>query len=59
MIFNETVNVSLSDYKCGSCILYIVLFFLFFVTIVIISAICIYFYWYSKESHDQLCLKIR
>ena len=42
MIYNETVNVSLSDYKCGPCI---------------ISAVFIYFHWYLKESNDQLYLK--
>ena len=57
MIYNETINVSSSDYRCGSCTLYIVLFVVFLVTSVIISAVFIYFYWYLKDSHDQLCLK--
>ena len=57
MIYNETVKVSLSDYKCGSCTLYIVLFVVFLVTSVIISAIFISFHWYLKESNDQSCLK--
>ena len=57
MIYNETLNVSLSDYKCGSCTLYIGLFVVFLLTSVIISAVFIYFHWYLKESHDQLYLK--
>ena len=56
MIYNETLNVSLSDYKCGSCTLYIVLFVVFLVTSVIISAVFIYFHWYLKKSNDQLYL---
>ena len=31
MIYNETLNVSLSDYKCGSCTLCVVLFVVFLV----------------------------
>ena len=57
MIYNETINVSSSDYKCGSCTLYIVSFVVFLVTSVIISAVFISFYWYLKENNDQLCLK--
>ena len=57
MIYNEAVNVSSSDYKCGFCTLYIVLFVVFLVASVIISAVFIYFYLYLKESNDQLCLK--
>ena len=57
MIYNETLNVSSSDYECGSCTLYIVLFVVFLVASVIISAVFIYFHWYLKESNDQLCLK--
>ena len=68
IIYNETVNVSLSVYKCGSCILYIVLFVVYLVASVIISAVFVYlasviisavfyFHWYLKESNDQLCLK--
>ena len=57
IIYNETLNVSLSDYKCGSCTLYIVLFAVFLVKSVIISAVFIYFPWYLKESNDQLYLK--
>ena len=50
MIFNETLNVSLSDYKCGSCTLYIALFVVYLVTSTIISTVFIYFYWYSRSS---------
>ena len=41
IIYNETLNVSLSDYTCGSCTLNIVLFVVFLVTSVIISAVFI------------------
>ena len=57
MIYDETVNVSSSDYKCGSCTLCIVSFVVFLVTSVIISAVLIYVHWYLKESNDQLYLK--
>ena len=30
MIYNGVLNVSLSDYKCNSCTLYLVLFVVFF-----------------------------
>ena len=43
-IYNKTLNVSLSDYKRGSCTLYIVLFIVFLVTSAIISDAFIYFY---------------
>ena len=57
MIYNETVNVLSSDYKCGSCTLYIALFVVFLVTSVVVSAVFIYFYWYLKQSNDQLHFK--
>ena len=57
MIYNETINVSSSDYKSGSCTLDIVLFVAFLVMSVIISTVFIYFHWYLKESNDQLYLK--
>ena len=50
MIYKETLNVSLSDYRCNSCTLYIVLFVIFLVTSIVISAAFIYFYWYSKKN---------
>ena len=37
MIYNETFNVLLGDYKCGSCTLYIVLFVTFLVTSTLVS----------------------
>ena len=52
MLYQVIIN-----YKCGSYTLYILLFVVFLVTSVIISAVFIYFYWYLKESNDQLCLK--
>ena len=57
MICNETVNGSLGDYNCGPCTLYIVLSVVFLVASVLISSIFIYFYWYLKESNDQLYLE--
>ena len=50
MIYNKTLNVSLSDYKCNSCTLYIVLFVVFLVTSTVIGVVFIYFYWYSKKN---------
>ena len=50
MFYNEALNVSLSDYKCNSCTLYIVLFVVFLVTSIFIGSVFIYFYWYSKEN---------
>ena len=49
-IYNETLNISLSDYKCGSLTLYIVLFVVFLVTSTVISTVFIYFYLYSKKN---------
>ena len=49
MIYNETLNVSLSNYQCGSCTLYIGLI------VVIFSNSCnnwhffIYYHWYLKK----------
>ena len=50
MAYNETLNVSLSDYKCGSCTLCTVLFAVFLVTSTVISTVFIYFHWYSKKN---------
>ena len=50
MVYNETLNVSLSDYKCGSCTLHIVLFVVFLVTSTVIGTVFIYLYWYSKNN---------
>ena len=36
MIYNETLNVSLSDYKCNSCTPYMALFVVFLVTILVV-----------------------
>ena len=42
MIYNETLNkIPLNDYECGSCTLYIVLFVVYLVAIIAISAIFI------------------
>ena len=50
MIYNETLTVSLSDYKCGSCTLYIALFVVFLVISTAIRTVFIYFCWYSKKN---------
>ena len=47
MIYNETLNISLSNYKCGSYTLYIVLFVVIFCAI--IGSVCIYCHWYLKK----------
>ena len=57
MIYNETINVSLSDCKCGSYKPYIVLFVVVLVRSVIIIAVFIYFHWYSKKINNQFCLR--
>ena len=53
MIYNETLNVSLSDCKCGSCTLYIVLFAAFLVTSTVISTVLLVF---KKEYYNFLLL---
>ena len=55
MIYNETLDeIPLNDYKkvCGSCTLYIVLFFIFLVISTVISAG--FFYWYSKKDNVRV-----
>ena len=49
MVYNETFNVSVGDYKCRSCTLYILLFVVILVGRVIIHSVFIYLYWYSKK----------
>ena len=49
VIDNGTLNASLSDYKCNSCALYIVLFVVILVTNIVISSVFIYIYWYLKR----------
>ena len=59
MLHNETLNaillntIPLNDYKkvCGSCIIYIVLFAIFFIRSICISSVFIYFYWYLKKGN--------
>ena len=48
MVYNKAFNVLVSDYKCGSCTLYIVLFVVILVIGVIIGSVFIYVYWYLK-----------
>ena len=51
MIYNETLDeILLNDYKkvCNSYTLYIVLFVIFLVISTVISAVFVYFCWYSK-----------
>ena len=51
MVYNETFNILLNDYKCNSCALYILLLFVVTLVIsVIIGSVFIYFYWYSKRN---------
>ena len=47
MIYNETLN----DYEkiCGSCTIYLVLFFIAFLIIIGISSTYFYFHWYLKK----------
>ena len=47
-IYNETLNAIPSD-DCASCTLYVVLLAVFLTTSVIIGAVFVYFYWYSKK----------
>ena len=57
MLYNETLNtllqnaIPLNDYKkvCGSFIIYIVLFAIFFMASICISSVFIYFHWYLKK----------
>ena len=50
MVYNETFDILLNDYKCNSCTLYIVLFPVVLVISVIIGSGFIYFYCYSKKN---------
>ena len=57
MIYNETFDeIPLNDYKkvCGSCALYVVLFVMFLVINTVISAVFVYFYWYSKKDNVRM-----
>ena len=49
MVYNKTFNVSVGDYKCGSCTLYIVLFVLILVIGVITGSVSIYCHRYLKK----------
>ena len=54
MLYIETLDViSLNIYKkvCSACIVYKVLFAVFFVTSICISSVFIYFYWYLKKDN--------
>ena len=53
VIYNGTLNASLSDYKCNSCILCIALFVIL-VTSIVISSVFIYFHWYLKKYPKNL-----
>ena len=58
MLHNKTLDViQLNDYKkvCNCCTIYIVLFAVFFITIICISSVFIYFNWYLKK--DNVCIK--
>ena len=49
MIYNETLNVSLRDFKCGSGTVYIVLFVVFLVTSTVISTVLFTFIGIQKR----------
>ena len=52
MLHNKSLDViSLNDYKkvCNSCTIYIVLFAVFFITVISISSVFIYFCWCLKK----------
>ena len=49
MVFNKTFNVLVSDYKCGFCTLYIVIFVAILVIGVKIGSGFIYCHWYLKK----------
>ena len=48
IVYKKTFNVLGSDYKCGSCTLYIS-FVVILVIGVITYSVFIYYYWYLKE----------
>ena len=49
MVYKNTFNVLVTDYKCGFCTLYIALFVVILVVSVIIGCVFIYL-WYSKKN---------
>ena len=62
MIYNAALNeiplsaTPLNDYKkvCGSCRIYIVLFVTFLAIRTVVSAVFVYFYWYSKKDNVRV-----
>ena len=58
MIYNGTLNASLSDYKCNSCTLYIALFVVILVTSIDISSAFIYIHWYLKK-YPKILLPVK
>ena len=46
-----SLTLSCYEYVCGSCTIYIVLFFIVFLIIIGINSAFIYFYWYLKKSN--------
>ena len=50
MIYNETLHISLGDYKCNSCTLYIVLFVVILVISVIIGSVLFTFIGIQKRT---------
>ena len=58
MVYNETLNASLSDYKCNSCTLYIALFVVILLTSIVISSVFIYIQWYLKE-YPKISLPVK
>ena len=59
ILHNKTLYViPLNDYKkvCNTCIIYIVLFVISFITGICISSVFIYFHWYLKKENFVLSL---
>ena len=59
MLYDETLDVTpLNVYKkvCNSCIIYVILFDVFFIISKCISSAFIYFYWYLKKIMFTLSL---
>ena len=56
MIYNGVLNVSLSDYKCNSCTLYLVLFVVFFAAYAL--AVFLFFLLLFKKKYSKLLLLV-
>ena len=62
MVDNEILSVipldviPLNDCKkmCNSCVIYIVIFAVFFITSICISSVFIYFHWYLRKDNVRI-----